>query len=244
MAILVHDTTTIHYELAGDGPPLLLIAPGGMRSQIGVWKKAPFDPTREFAQSHRVIAMDQRNAGGSKGPIETGMGWDQHTGDQLALLDHLGVDRFLVMGMCIGGAYIAGLIRAAKNRVAGAIMLQPIGFADNRAAFHEMFDAWAEDVRGVHPEADFDAYKHHLFGAANTTEPRHRFLFNASRDEVAEWTTPLLVARGNDLYHPESTSRELASLAGNARLIEDWKQGDAIQAGIQEMRRFLDSVSI
>ena len=35
----------------------------------------------------------------------------------LALLDHLGIDRFHVAGMCIGGPYIMGLIQAAPQRV-------------------------------------------------------------------------------------------------------------------------------
>lgn len=244
MASFVHAETTIHFEATGSGPALLLIAPGGMRSHAGVWEKAPFSPQREYAERYRTIAMDQRNAGQSRGPIEPGMSWDRHTADQLALLDHLGIDRFLVMGMCIGGAYIAGLIRAAKERVAGAVLLQPIGFEDNRDAFHQMFDGWAEEVKGEHPEADFEAYKFAMFGEANTSSPRHQFLFNASRDEVRMWTTPILVARGNDLYHPESISRELVSLASNARLIEDWKQGEATQKAVRQIAEFLAAAAV
>ena len=89
MASFVRNNTTIHYEDSGSGPALLLIAPGGMRSHVGVWEKAPFNPLREFAAGFRTVAMDQRNAGQSHGPIEPGMGWDQHTQDQLALLDEL-----------------------------------------------------------------------------------------------------------------------------------------------------------
>ena len=243
MASFVRDQTTIHYEDSGSGPALLLIAPGGMRSHIGVWEKAPFNPLREFATGFRTIAMDQRNAGQSRGPIEAGMGWDQHTQDQLALLDELGVERFLVMGMCIGGAYIAGLIRAAKDRVAGAVMLQPIGLENNREAFHQMFDSWAEEAKSEHPAADFTAYRHAMFGAMDSTAPRQQFLFNASRDEVREWTTPILVAKGNDLYHPESTSREVVRLAQNAKLIEEWKQADTTPAAVKQIGEFLTAAA-
>jgi hypothetical protein len=34
----------------------------------------------------------------------------------------------------------------------------------------------------------------------------------------------LLALLGNDLHHSESTSREIASLAPNATLIEKWKE--------------------
>jgi hypothetical protein len=50
------------------------------------------------------------------------------------------------------------------------------------------------------------------------------FLFNVSRDFVSDCRTPLLVLCGNDLYHPEETSREIAALSPNAQFIEHWKE--------------------
>ena len=61
----------LHYEEHGAGFPILLIAPGGMRSVISAWEKAPWNPVEHLADRYRVIAMDQRNAGASVG---VGMG--------------------------------------------------------------------------------------------------------------------------------------------------------------------------
>lgn len=49
----------------------------------------------------------------------------------------------------------------------------------------------------------------------------------------------LLVLLGNDLHHPESTSREIASLAPNATLIEKWKEPEHHAAAKQAVERFL-----
>jgi len=56
---------SIYYEEYGSGYPVVLFAPGGMRSSIEFWSKSPFDPTKELASDFRVIAMDQRNCGKS-----------------------------------------------------------------------------------------------------------------------------------------------------------------------------------
>ena len=63
MPTFERDGVSLYYEEFGSGYPLLLFAPGGMRSAIDFWHRSPFDPTREFATDFRVIAMDQRNAG-------------------------------------------------------------------------------------------------------------------------------------------------------------------------------------
>ena len=65
------------------------------------------------------------------------------------------------------------------------------------------------------------------------------FLFNTTRDEVASTTTPLLVAMGNDLYHPESTSREIAALAPNVTFVEQWKDDEHLPAADAAFRSFL-----
>ena len=51
----------------------------------------------------------------------------------------------------------------------------------------------------------------------------------------------MLVAMGNDLYHPQSTSRQIAGLAPNATLVEEWKEGEALVAFDAIARRFLGS---
>ena len=73
-----HDTATIYYEEFGRGFPILTFAPAGLQSTIEIWSRpaAPINPITEFAGSFRVIAMDQRNAGGqSRATITAQYGW-------------------------------------------------------------------------------------------------------------------------------------------------------------------------
>ncbi|PYU33702.1 MAG: hypothetical protein DMG31_08330, partial [Acidobacteria bacterium] len=100
----------IHYEEAGSGFPLLLIAGGGLNSTIAGLTN-PFNSIEEFKGEYRCIAADLRNAntGQSSGPLEIDRPWDMHTDDQLGVMDHLGINKFMVMGFCIGGPFIWNL---------------------------------------------------------------------------------------------------------------------------------------
>src|SRR3954466_15763305 len=111
----------IHYEEAGSGFPLLVIAGGGLNSTIASLNN-PFNPIPEFKSEFRCIASDLRNATGgqSSGPLEIDRPWDAYTDDHLGLMDHLGIDRFMVLGFCIGGPFIWNLLRRAPNRVVAA----------------------------------------------------------------------------------------------------------------------------
>ena len=226
----------IHYEESGpaDGFPILLIAPGGMKSAIPFWANAPWNPIEGLPDDFRVIAMDQRNAGQSSAPVTAEDSWHSYAADQLGLMDHLGAERFSVAGMCIGGAYGLGLIEAAPERVAAAVLFQPIGLADNRDAFYQMYDGWAAELKPQRPEVDegaWAAFRENMYGGD--------FLFNVSREFTAAVATPLLVLQGNDIYHPQAISREVAALASNAELIEDWKAGDAVASARQRVIAFL-----
>ena len=74
--------------------------------------------------------MDLRNANGgqSSGPLEIERPWDAYADDQLGLMNHLGIDKFMVMGFCIGGPFIWNLLRRAPDRIVAAVLAQPSGF--------------------------------------------------------------------------------------------------------------------
>jgi pimeloyl-ACP methyl ester carboxylesterase len=101
---------------SGSGFPLLLIAGGGLNSTMsGLHRGDPFNPIEEFKGEYRCIASDLRNANGgqSSGPLEIDRPWDAYTDDQLGVMDHLGIDKFMVMGFCIGGPFIWNLLERA-----------------------------------------------------------------------------------------------------------------------------------
>ena len=120
----------IRYEEAGSGFPLLLIAGGGLNSTIANFTgTSPFDPIKEFKGEYRCIASDLRNAnsGQSSGPLEVDRPWDAYSDDHLGLMDHLGIEKFMVMGFCIGGPLVWNLLRRAPDRVVAAVLAQPSG---------------------------------------------------------------------------------------------------------------------
>ena len=226
--------TSIYYEEYGSGYPILLFAPGGMRSSIDFWGHSPFDPTKELAANFRVIAMDQRNAGKSSAPITAADGWHSYAGDHLALLDHLGIRQCHLMGGCIGSSYSLGVIKAAPERVSAAVLQNPIGLsARNREMFFQMFDTWADGFkvkRGL-DSAALQQFRDRMYGGD--------FVFNVSRDFVRSCKTPMLILCGSDDYHPTETSKEIGALAPNSQLVENWKTPDAIAATVKRVREFL-----
>jgi pimeloyl-ACP methyl ester carboxylesterase len=231
------DGAAIYYEEHGSGFPVLMIAPGGMKSAIPAWANAPWNPIERLAPHFRVIAMDQRNAGQSRAPIAADDGWQTYTDDQLGLLDHLGIDRFHVAGMCIGGPYCFGLIQSAGARVASAVLFQSIGRDDNRAEFYSMFDAWAEEQISTRSDVTAEnlaSFRENMYG-------NDKVLFNVDEDFVARCDTPLCVLMGSDAYHPESTSRMIANTAANAVFIEQWKDGEDIDAARARVLEFLQA---
>ena len=235
MPVWERDDLTLHYEEFGRGFPVLLFAPGGMNSTIDFWSRMPWNPIEVLSEHFRVVAMDQRNAGGSRAPISGDDGWKTYAEDHLALLGELGIERCHVLGCCIGGSYGLGLIEADPERVAGAVLVQPIGQAgENREAFYAMFDQWADALREDRPEvsdADWAAFRSRMYDGD--------FVFNVSRDFVRGIPHPLLILMGDDLYHPEAISREVAQLAPQAELIQEWKEGPAVQASAQRVVEFL-----
>ena len=125
-----HHGARIYYEEFGHGFPILTFAPAGLQSTIAVWSEpsAPINPTTEFADKFRVIAMDQRNAGGqSRAPITAQDGWDAYTTDHIAVLDRLRIDRCHLYGQCIGGSFIMNMLKHHPERVQSAVLAQPIG---------------------------------------------------------------------------------------------------------------------
>ncbi|MDE0223702.1 MAG: alpha/beta hydrolase [Gammaproteobacteria bacterium] len=218
MAYFTRGDVSIHYEIHGDGFPVLLIAPGGMRSAIEFWADGPFNPIETLSEHFRVIAMDQRNAGSSTAPVSASDGWHTYTADQIGLLDHLGVERAHLMGACIGGPYVLGIIQSAPGRVASAVLQQSIGYDGDREIFYAMFQGWADAIADQHPEADEAAWR-----SFRSNMYDGDFDFNVGQDFVRTVSTPLLVLMGDDAYHPQAISRAIAAAAPNAQLVENWK---------------------
>lgn len=235
MADFVRGDVSIHYELHGDGPPVLAFAPGGMRSEVAWWSRLPWNPVVGLADGHRVIAMDQRNAGGSRAPVTGEDGWASYTADHLALLDHLGIERCALVGCCIGGSFALALCKAAPERVSAAVLMQPIGaWEGNRSLFYELFDGWAAELAPTHAEAgpaEWAAFRARMYDGS--------FVYSVTPDDVRACATPLLVLQGDDRYHPAAISREVAALAPNAELVERWKDEASLPAAVARIRAFL-----
>jgi pimeloyl-ACP methyl ester carboxylesterase len=237
MPTIQHHGASIYYEESGRGFPILTFAPAGLQSVIDVWSRpaAPVNPITEFAADYRVIAMDQRNAGGrSRAPITAQDGWQTYTADHIAVLDHLGIDRCHLYGQCIGGSFIMSMLKAHPRRIASAVLAQPIGrvgaMPPGRAA---RFEAWAETVKD-HPEATtpvLDAFYQNLYGPG--------FVYSADRAFVSSCQTPCLVLAGNDEAHPFPISEEVAKLLPDCEFITEWKQGAPLAEAKIRIKQFL-----
>jgi pimeloyl-ACP methyl ester carboxylesterase len=156
------DGATIHFEVFGRGFPLLLIAPGGVSSQIESWTRSPINPIEELEDAFMVIAMDQRYAGRSRAPA-TPFSYDQTAADQIAVLDAAGAEQAHVIAAGAGCGHAWRLAQDAPGRITAIVAQDPVGIDGTKGpgrfyrGFHEtMRVARAEGMAAVVRAAQAD----------------------------------------------------------------------------------------
>jgi pimeloyl-ACP methyl ester carboxylesterase len=232
----------IHFEEAGSGFPLLLIAGGGLNSTISALARGPFNPIEEFKGEYRCIASDLRNAndGQSTGPLEIDRPWDAYTDDHLGLMGHLGVDKFMVMGFCIGGPFIWNLLKRAPDRIVAAVLAQPSGSRpEMRDLFYENnMKNWGPELVKRRPDITMETVDKFLTKMYRTNPD---FVFTVTRDFVRNCQTPVLILPDDIPAHPYAVAMEAAMLAPKAEVsMFPWKEPkERIPLAVRQIRSFL-----
>ncbi|MEO8257523.1 MAG: alpha/beta hydrolase [Acidobacteriota bacterium] len=233
----------IHHEEAGSGFPLLLIAGGGLNSTIaGLRRGDPFNPFDEFKAEYRCIAADLRNAadGQSSGPLEIDRPWDAYADDQLGLMDHLKIDKFMVMGFCIGGPFIWNLLKRAPDRVVAAVLAQPSGSRpEARDLFYDNnIKGWGPALTARRPDVTMAMVDKFLTRMYRTNPD---FVFTVTRDFVRTCRTPVLILPDDIPAHPYAVAMEAALLAPKAEVsMFPWKEPkERIPLAVRQIRSFL-----
>jgi pimeloyl-ACP methyl ester carboxylesterase len=231
----------IHYEEWGSGFPLMLIAGGGLGGSTVKGLTNPFDAVGEFKGEYRCIGADLRTATGqSSGPLEVDRPWDMIADDQIGLMDHLGIDKFMVMGFCIGGPLIWNLLKRAPNRVVAAVAAQPSGCRAEAPTL--MYDTnmtgWGPDYVKRHPEtsmAQIDQFLTKMYKSPAD------FIWPVTRDFVKNCQNPVLILPDDIPAHPYKTAMEAAMLAPKAEVsMFPWKEPkERIPLAIRQIRSFL-----
>ncbi len=242
MPVFENGPVKIHYQEAGSGDPLLVIPGGGLNATIAGLANHAFNPLEVLSDTYRVIALDLRNANGgqSEGPLDIERTWDAFSDDQLALLDHLGIDRFRVLGFCIAGPMIWNLLKRVGERVTSAVLVHPSGY---NSSFPDIYyrnniAGWGPQFCERRPDVSMDQVSEFLNSMYTN---RADFVFTVDRDFVRNCQTPVLVLPDDIPAHPYATAMETALLAPNAQVsLYPWKENSRkIELALNHIRGFL-----
>ena len=243
MPIYERGPVRIRYEEAGAGFPMLVQPGGGLNATISrLGHAGSFDPLKEFSDTHRCVALDLRNAigGESSGPLEVDRPWDAFADDQIGLMDHLGIDKFVVMGFCIGGPMIWNLLSKIPDRIVAAVLVHPSGFRPEMPDlfYQNNIEGWAPAFLKNRPDCTMEMVEAFL---SKMYRNRGDFVLTVDRDFVRNCKTPVLIMPDDVPAHPFACAMESALLAPNAEVsLYPWREPDThIPLAIRHVRTFL-----
>ena len=231
MGTFTVDSAEIYFEDQGDGEPLVLLH--GFGSSTRDWELQ----VEAFSERYRVITLDFRGFGRSsrdQGPFSV----ERFASDTLAVLEHLGVDRFKLLGYSMGGATAFQIATDVPERVERLVLVntQPSFLADTlRKKFEVLLrktvvrcmgmDRMARVIAGrLFPNDDQGALRElvteryatnspHVYLAVLSTLPRW-----SVADKLDRIVAPTLVIAAEYDYTPVADKEAYVPRLPNARL--------------------------
>lgn len=143
MAFLLRDGVRLHYQVTGEGPPLVLHH--GFGGSWSAWRYFGF--VQKLKSHYQLIMPDARGHGLSGKPHDPrAYSLSERIDDVLAVLDELRIERTHFLGYSMGGLVGYGLARRAQDRLRSLIVGAAHPYEDNS---WEVFDR----VDGSNPAA-------------------------------------------------------------------------------------------
>jgi pimeloyl-ACP methyl ester carboxylesterase len=236
---------------AGSGLPLLLLHGIGSNARLWAGQFGPLGRTR------RTIAW---NAPGYKGSDPLPLDWPtpaHYAEAAVRLLDHLAIDRCVVVGQSLGAVMAVGLEAVAPDRVAALVLASPAaGYAVSPGeALPPAVQSRIDDIRRLGPEAMADLRAPRLLSESASYAARElvrqamaelepqgysqaaRLLASADLVKaVATVRIPVLTIWGSaDVITPPDRCRMVAEAAPGQNMLELEGPGHAMPAEAPEL---------
>jgi 3-oxoadipate enol-lactonase len=250
------DGARLHYEVAGDGPPVLLIHGLGTDTRGWALQRAA------FARRYRTIAFDNRGAGRSDKPIGP-YSLLQMADDAVAVLDAAGIESAHLVGASMGGVLAQMVATRHPERVRSLVLActacqNPpwrrellgewidLAAAEGATAVTRETVRWVVGPRSMRRLAPFASLFGGWIGPLGLIRSAEGFVAQAEAilaaddawaDELSTLRMPTMVVVGNqDVLTPRGDSEELAERISGAELVVI--AGGAHGFMIEQWRRF------
>jgi 3-oxoadipate enol-lactonase len=216
----------LYYEVHGDGPPVVFVHGAG--GNHASW----FRQTMAFAGSRRVVVYDQRGFGNSNDTEKRGR--SAMVDDLTALLDHLKIERTVLVAQSLGGGTCAGFTVRDPDRVAGlalcdtlVAMRLPADVASTMAEVQKGTAALPQTVRVLgptsrerHPDMAFLYTQLASFNVYSVANMPGEFA-GVEIAALAATKVPILYVVGSDdILYPPDCIRQVQALVPNSSLVE------------------------
>ena len=217
----------INYEECGSGEPLLLIM--GLSAPGAAWELH----VNEYKKHFRCIVLDNRGAGASDKPAGD-YTTELMASDAIGVMDALGIERFHINGISMGGAIAQQIAITHPARVKSAVITASWAFCGNymknvfemmkitrtnlsRNDFPTTFFLWLYSPKFY--EANPQAIAEGMRGIASDPSPMPQHAFDSqaaacmahdTRGKLSTITAPVLLTAGcKDIFTPIECSKYL-----------------------------------
>jgi pimeloyl-ACP methyl ester carboxylesterase len=155
-------------------------------------------------------------------------------------MDHLGIDKFVVMGFCIGGPLVWNLLKRAPDRIVAAVLAQPSGFRPElpNHSYENNMSGWGPELVKRRPDITMEIVDKFLTRMYRTNPD---FVWTVTRDFVRNCRTPVLILPDDTTPHPYAVAMEAAMLAPKAEVsMFPWKEPkERVPLAVRQIRSFL-----
>ena len=225
----------LHYEVYGDGEPIVFISP--FAAPAMAW----FFQVRAFRKHYRVVAFDNRGAGRSSkpaGPYTTKM----MAADTIGLMDHLGIAQANILGYSMGSMIARGIAINHPERVRKLILgCMPLVGNSNDEGMRKLHiigqkadisESDAQEVLKIVTQLSFKRLSFRLFfelasklffrhmdmrGVLGQVLSAESYDMDSKLGQIKAQT--LVIVGTDDSIAPESYARQVAGSLPNARLV-------------------------